>query len=358
MDTWGVSDELPDICMLNGTKAKEFAETGVILNLDDYIKEYKLTDKIYPDAFSELKYNDSIYGIPWEYANYAFILYNKGIFNEVGISEFPKTLEELIEACKKIKAAGYIPMAMGDKALWPADSLAFSAFVNNFVGNDWYNSILKMDEKASFKDAEFINALTAYQQLAKEGVFNENLSSIDNDQRGALYQNREAAMISAGNWECNSIVNIAPEVAEETYSALWPAPANGAKTHNSIVASSAWGFSLGANIDKEKIPYAMDFISNYICSQEYGKKFTEGQGMFVPWKIDYDKSKINIVTQRQQEVALADGVVGCLNWDSTLPPQVKEIYQRGLQEILMSIKTPQELSNEMQATYEELLKNK
>ena len=36
-------------------------------------------------------------------------------------------------------------MAMGDKALWPADSLAFSAFVNNYVGNEWFEHILDMD---------------------------------------------------------------------------------------------------------------------------------------------------------------------------------------------------------------------
>ena len=45
-------------------------------------------------------------------------------------------------------------------------------------------------------------------------------------------------MISAGNWECNSCVEIAPEVAEETQVALWPVPAENAKAHDSVVSSS------------------------------------------------------------------------------------------------------------------------
>ena len=354
-ETWSAAGELPDICMVNGSMASDYADIGTILDLTSYAEEYGITDKIDESYFKEMSADGAIYGIPWEDAHYAFILYNEGIFKEVGVTEFPKTLDELIDVSKKIADAGYIPMAMGDKALWPADSLAFSAFVNNFVGNDWFDSILACDGKAAFTDKEFVDALDQYQRLAKEGVFNDNLSSIDNDQRGALYQNREAAMISAGNWECNSCVEIAPEVAEETQVALWPAPAENAKAHDSVVSSSAWGLALGSNIDEEKIPYAMDFIANYICSEDFGKVLAEEQGMFTPWKVEYDTSKLNIITQREQEVSNADGVTRCLNWDSSLPASVKDVYQRGLQEVLMQIKEPADLADEMQTAYEEYI---
>lgn len=354
-ETWSAAGELPDICMVNGSMASDYADIGTILDLTGYAEEYGITDKIDEGYFKEMSSDGSIYGIPWEDAHYAFILYNEGILKEVGVTEFPKTLDELIEASKKISDAGYIPMAMGDKALWPADSLAFSAFVNNFVGNDWFDSILACDGNAAFTDDEFINALDQFQRLAEEGVFNDNLSSIDNDQRGALYQNREAAMISAGNWECNSCVEIAPEVAEETQVALWPAPAENAKADNSVVSSSAWGLALGSNIDEEDIPYAMDFIANYICSEDFGKVLAEEQGQFTPWKVDYDASKFNIITQREQEVSNADGVTRCLNWDSSLPASVKDVYQRGLQEILMQIKEPEDLAEEMQTAYEDYI---
>ena len=120
---------------------------------------------------------------------------------------------------------------------------------------------------------------------------------------------------------------------EETQVALWPVPAENAKAHDSVVSSSAWGLALGSNIDEEKIPYAMDFIANYICSEDFGKVLAEEQGMFTPWKVEYDTSKLNIITQREQEVSNADGVTRCLNWDSSLPASVKDVYQRGLQEV-------------------------
>ena len=83
--------------------------------------------------------------------------------------------------------------------------------------------------KRHFTDKEFVDALDQYQRLAKEGVFNDNLSSIDNDQRGALYQNRGSCYDFGRKLECNSCVEIAPEVAEETQVALWPVPAEKCK---------------------------------------------------------------------------------------------------------------------------------
>lgn len=42
----------------------------------------------------------------------------------------------------------------------------------------------------------------------------------------------------------------------------------------------------------------------------------------------------------------------CMNWDSTLDPTIKEIYQRGLQELLMQSIDPKELAQNMQDEYE------
>ena len=116
-ETWSAAGELPDICMVNGSMASDYADIGTILDLTSYAEEYGITDKIDESYFKEMSADGAIYGIPWEDAHYAFILYNEGIFKEVGVTEFPKTLDELIDVSKKIADAGYIPMAMGDKAL-------------------------------------------------------------------------------------------------------------------------------------------------------------------------------------------------------------------------------------------------
>lgn len=89
--------------MVNGSMASDYADIGTILDLTSYAEEYGITDKIDESYFKEMSADGAIYGIPWEDAHYAFILYNEGIFKEVGVTEFPKTLDELIDVSKRLQ---------------------------------------------------------------------------------------------------------------------------------------------------------------------------------------------------------------------------------------------------------------
>ncbi len=347
---WDKEDEVRDITVISGTMVEVFSENGTILDLTDCIGEYGIDKKIEEMYFQELTYEDAIYAVPWESAAYGFILYNEGIFEEAGIEAFPTTLKEMSVAIEKLRNIGYIPMGMGNKLLWPADSLTFSAFVNNFVGNEWYESILNRDGMASFKDEEFIEALSEFQKLAEQGLFNNNMVSYDNEQRGKWYQDREVAMISAGNWECQSIEDLAPEVAGETKVALWPSVSAESEFSNSMVQSSAWGLGVGANIEEEKLSYVLDFIANYVCSQDFGRVMTEDHGVLVPWDVDYKEKNINSVTQKLIELEETD-ITYCMNWDSTLPSEVKSVYQVGLQDLMVGKITPEELATKMDVAY-------
>lgn len=356
METRGATGDLPDITLVLGSQAKKYGVDGYLVDLQPLLKESGALDRIYPHTFTEHKLGDQIFTLPLEDANYGFILYNKEIFDEVGISEFPKTYSEFIEASKKIADAGYIPLALGDKDKWPADSLMFSAFVNPYVGNAWFEDIFNLEGNSKFTDAEFVSALTAFQGLATEGVLNKNLVSISNDDRLSLYMTKKAAMISAGNWECGVLVSSEPEIAANTYANAWPEPDTNSLAKKSIVSSSAWGVGVSSNVDDMKLEYIVDFISNYVCENEYGKILAETKSAFVPFEIEFDESKVNVVTNRMLEAVKESDA--CLNWDSSLPPEVRQVYQAGLQELLIETLTPEELAEQMQETYEEVLANK
>ena len=241
-------------------------------------------------------------------------------------------------------------MALGDKALWPADSLLFSSFVNNFVGNEWFNEIRKHSGKSSFNDKQFVDALTAFAQLAKDGTFNNDFVSIDNDERQALYTNGKAAMISAGDWECINVAENNADIAKVSKAAAWPAPAENAKANGSIVQSAAWGFAIGSKANQAQIDAIMKFLSEYVVTEEWGKTLIEEKNAFPGWNCSFDESKLSVPAASLQEAIKANEP--CLNWDSQLPATVKEIYQRGLQEILIGEISPKELAKQMQEEYE------
>ncbi len=350
--TLATANDLPDIVATNGSMTRLFASTGALLNLQPYIDaDPEWQAKVQPSAWVEHKFNGDAYSMGFDSGNYGYILYNTAIFEEVGITEFPKNLDELHVACDKLKAAGYTPLALGDAELWPADSINFSSFVNNFVGNAWTEAIFYKTGEAAFTDQEFIDALAAFQDLALKGYFNDNLVSITHNDSLALYMQGKAAIRGTGDWEDTLIVDQVPEIAAVTEVAAWPGPAEGAKATNSYEASSAWGIAIGSGIEEDAIPYAISFLSKYMGSEEWCRYLIEEKYKFSPFTMpEFDESKLpELIAKR---VAFTQDATACLNWDAILDASVKDIYQRGLQSLLIGEMTPQELAENMQAEYE------
>ncbi|TLS52354.1 carbohydrate ABC transporter substrate-binding protein [Paenibacillus antri] len=73
--------------------------------------------------YSGIGADDHLYMLNFESVQIVW-LYNKEIFNAVGISEAPKTFNELIEAFEKIKAAGYTPLALAgnSNSMWSGEA--------------------------------------------------------------------------------------------------------------------------------------------------------------------------------------------------------------------------------------------
>ncbi|SAK77756.1 extracellular solute-binding protein [Caballeronia temeraria] len=46
------------------------------------------------------------------------LFYRKYLFQTVGISEEPKTWDQLMDTCKKLKAAGITPFSVGGRDAW------------------------------------------------------------------------------------------------------------------------------------------------------------------------------------------------------------------------------------------------
>lgn len=352
--TLGAANELPDIVASNGSMTRQFASTGAIISLQDYIdSDSNWKNRVYPTAWLEHMYDGDAYGQPLGAGNYGYIVYNQAIFDEVGIDGFPADLDEFHAACEKLLAAGYIPLALGDAQLWPADSINFSSFVNNFVGVDWTTSIFTKDGTAAFTDPEFVAALEAFGELGTKGYFNENCVSITHAESLGLYMSGKAAMRGWGDWEEPVLVDSAPEIAAVSRVAAYPGPARGAKATNSYESSSAWAFNIGSGLADEAVPYAVDFLSNYVCSDEWARYNVEVKFQFSPWTMpDFDESKLPQITLDRIAFKERSDSTACMNYDAVLDAAVKDVYQRGLQSLLIGAMTAEQLAKDMQTEYE------
>lgn len=109
--------------------------------------------------------------IPW--------LYNKEIFDKAGLNgdEAPKTWDQFMDACDKIKTAGYIPIVGGGKEgywgeWWMAHSLiqsldSFAEALDLFVGDlDW-------------RDPKYVEHWSKLEEIVKAEYINDDMNSVE-----------------------------------------------------------------------------------------------------------------------------------------------------------------------------------
>ncbi|TSB45603.1 extracellular solute-binding protein [Alkalicoccobacillus porphyridii] len=98
----------PDVVQLGTSYMADFASTGALLPLDEYVEEYPNLD---PDHFFEgatdsALYNDELMAVPW-YVETRVLFYRTDLLADVGYPDGPETWEELYEAAKKLYDRGH-----------------------------------------------------------------------------------------------------------------------------------------------------------------------------------------------------------------------------------------------------------
>ena len=106
------SGEAPDI--FSTTSGKEIA---VYLDYSKDLSGQPITSAMDDPVKAMMKSGSEVHGFAIK-GNFFGIVYNKDIFKEVGITEFPQTFSALENACKKIAAAGYTPFSSGFAEWW------------------------------------------------------------------------------------------------------------------------------------------------------------------------------------------------------------------------------------------------
>jgi raffinose/stachyose/melibiose transport system substrate-binding protein len=148
------------------------------LNPEEYFVD--LSDEPYMDRIQEsfietVSVGDAIYGIPFDAASAGGWLYNKKVYEELGL-EVPHTWEQLLENNEVIKEAGKVPVVASYKDAWTSQLVLLA---------DYYNVHSEMPdfaEKFTHNKAKFSNtpiALRGFeklQELQKAGHYNEEES--------------------------------------------------------------------------------------------------------------------------------------------------------------------------------------
>jgi raffinose/stachyose/melibiose transport system substrate-binding protein len=139
----------------------------------------------------------AIYAVPMGSVIHGFI-YNKAIFEELGLSE-PTTEAEFFAVLDKIKEDGkYVPLAIGSKDLWEAESMGYTNFGPNYWHGEEGRQAL-IDGTKKFTDPEFVKA---FETLAKwEPYLISSHAALTYSDAQNLFTLGKAAIYPAGSWE-------------------------------------------------------------------------------------------------------------------------------------------------------------
>ncbi len=146
-----------------GEAYKTLVDAGVMRDISDIAKQDGWADKIPATFLDAITRNGKIYAIPINLQTDNWIWYSTDVFKKSGIEKFPQTWDELFAAADKIKAAGFIPMALGGGS-W-ADQYVFRKVLASSAGPDLYLKIFKDRDVAALDDPKVKQAIEIYGKL-------------------------------------------------------------------------------------------------------------------------------------------------------------------------------------------------
>lgn len=342
--TVAAANEMPDLfVMWPDAMTKEFVKGDLLQPIDEELNanpDWK--NNFIPNALDGYTVDGKIYSVPMNLAPSSFIYYNDALFKEHNV-KVPETWAELETAIQTFNDKGVIPIVLGNKTNWVAQSTIFSTLADRITGTDWFLKAVEQNG-AKFTDPEFVEALATLQELGEKGAFQDGFNSIDETQMMQLYFQGKAAMVINGGWALANLVNNAPpEVLDHTHITILPVIEGGKGDPETTAGVVGTGLGVSKKLTGAKKEAAMKLF--YEMAGPDGQQATLNSSTLVSYKLDLDKSKAHPLFVELYE--LMQHVKITPVYDSKLGSATVEVVNNGLQELLTGGK-PEDIAKKIQ----------
>jgi len=303
----------------------------------------------FPGILQNYEYKGKTYGLPLAFGAWV-MWYDRRMFREHGWKT-PKTWEEFLDLCAKIKAAGIQPIAFQGKYPSYAWGTLLSLF-QRITTWDRFAAIQNL-EPGAFKDPDFIRAARMLQDLAVN-YFQKGCMAMTHTESQLEYVNGRAAMVACGLWLKNEMKNAIPKGFEMDCFAI-PPPKDGKGDPKACNGGGGEYFFVFSEAKHPK--EAADFLK-FMMSRESGKTYVKTldtlstiQGTFSPETVSPElKGAVHIVLSASRTFADRLGIL-YLEWATrTMPTGLAQLVQKSI--------TPEEFAQHMEDAAEKIRKDK
>ena len=318
-----------------GARLQSRYDEGFVADLSEAV-EGELGSYFDDGAFNGMEIDGKTVMVPGNADVTTVMWYNVDIFEELGLTP-PSTWEELIQISQTIKDAGIVPIAIGNKDLWPVGNWS-SHMVSRVIGEDLYHQM--MTQAIPMDSPEIVEALGYVADLAEAGVVNESANAIDDNEGAQLFFQGQAAMHPIGSWLVSWAIEEAPDLNFDYFN-LPAMPGEG--TQDSVIAV-ATGFIVNAK--SENIDTAVDFLTLF-SSPEFTSQMVDAGGTPLATgaldREDIDPRLLSLMELMQS----ADAIVAPP--DTGYELEVADALYAAEAEVLGGVSTPEEAATAAQA---------
>ena len=250
-----------------GQRLQDRYDEGFVADITDAVQNGELGTYFEEGAYNGMVIDGKNVMVPANADVTTVMWYNVDIFNDLGIS-VPTTWDEMITASETIKAAGIIPIGIGNKDLWPVGNWT-SHILSRAMGEEVYDQMLK--QEIPMDSPEIVAAMEYVVELQQSGIVNESVNAIDDNEGAELFFQGKAAMHPIGSWLVSWAIESAPDLNFDYFNLP---PLEGAGTQDSVIAVST-GFIVNAESSHQDV--AIDFLTLF-SSPEFTSQMVDAGG--------------------------------------------------------------------------------
>lgn len=332
--------DIPDLfTTYAGARSSYILDRGMVKDLRPFLTE-DFKAKYNPAIWQPQGPNGEIYIISPNLAVCTVVYINTKLQKELGLKN-PATLDEMIAQVPKIRAAGYTPLAFGNKAQWQAQSLLLSMLVDRMGGTAWFDKA--MVGTAKFTDKPFVDALGVIKRMVDEKLFPAGVNQLEGPQAwGEFVQGKAVYLLDAG-WRVAALKKAATPEDYAQYAAMAFPAVPGEVVKGSSAATLGEALGMNAKLTGAKADAAWKFLS-FIYGEE-GSDILMKYGTVPTYKLDY--SKYDIDSLNKQYIALINSQSMGYVIDAKMDSEgVNNLLNPGIQAVMLGAKTPAQLAGE------------
>jgi raffinose/stachyose/melibiose transport system substrate-binding protein len=316
-----------------------YARAGKVLDLTKGLEQDGWRGSFNPTALGFCTFSGRTYAVPVD-ISVVPMWYNKELFAQHGLRP-PETFADLAAACRKLRAAGVTPLALGNADQWPG-AFYFVYLATRLGGTDLFEQAVAGQGTVSLADARFIQAGERLRELVDAKAFSVGFNGLKTDQARAEFLGGRAAMYLMGTWLVARVKGDNPSFMDKLDCFAFPTVEGGDGTPGTVVGGTNAAFAVSSACKHPEL--ALDLLRALTTARVARGWAKAGR---LPAMAGAEDAPDLPVPSRRALALLDEAPKVQLYYDQYLSPALATAHKETTQAILAGVMTPEHAAKEM-----------